>query len=121
MLQRDILAGCDVESSNNVLTYDSLVEIDVLTFQGPIHRGVRELIRRVNPYTACKCTKDQYEESFKRLSSLGLGKVSEEKSRNKKKTLVFEKLSIQEIAQDPLVLDRFPKQITYAEYESKRL
>ena len=70
MLQRDIFAGCDVESSNNVSTYNSLVDIDVLTFQGTIHRGVRGLIRRVNPYTGCKCNKDEYENSFKRLSKL---------------------------------------------------
>ena len=106
----------------NVSTYyDSLVDINVLTFQGPVHKGVCKLIRRVNLHTGCKCKKDEHKDSFKRLSLLGLGKVSEEKSRNKKKMLVFEKLSIQEIAQDPLVLDRFPKQITYAEYESKRL
>ena len=32
---------------------------------------------------------------------------------------MFENLSPQEIAQDPLVLDRFPKTLSCAEYESK--
>lgn len=59
-----------------------------------------------------------HEDSFHRLASYGLGKESKVKSKNKKIVLVFEKMSLVEIASNPLALDKFPNKIKFEQYES---
>ena len=59
-----------------------------------------------------------HEDSFNRLASFGLGKMSKAKSKNKKMILVFEKVSLVEIASNPLALDKFPNKIKFEHYES---
>ena len=82
--QRDIFAGECMEDNSGMGAFESNVDVDALLFKGSTHEGVRELIRRVNPHTGCKCAKGQCEDSFNRLASLGLGKVSNLKINNKK-------------------------------------
>ena len=89
--------------------------------RGDSHKGVSNLARRMTPYAGFKCTKEQYENSFNRLRSLGLVNLSNVASRNKNKILVFEKLSLVDISSDPVVLDEFPKKIKFSEHESNRI
>ena len=59
-----------------------------------------------------------YEDYFNRLASYGLGKVSNVKSKNKKIVLRYEKMTLVEIASNPLALDKFPNKIKFEQYES---
>ena len=71
-------------------TYNACADWDILAFKGSIHKSIRKFTKRINPYTACECATDEYERSFEILNSLGLGKLSETTSRNRKKIVAFE-------------------------------
>ena len=98
-----------------------MIDKDVLLFEGSVIKGVSSLAKRINPYSGMKATKEQYEESFRRLAASGLGKLSEVKSGNNKKFLEFVKLSVVEIADHPELLDKFfDNNIKFCDYELNR-
>ena len=68
-------------------------------------KGVKTLTKRCNPYSGLKNTKDQHEESSKRLSSVGLGKTETARGKNGKDYLIFTKVPLLDIVGNPGALD----------------
>ena len=66
-------------------TCGACTDLGILALKHSTRKVTRELASGENLCVACECTKDEYEKSFKRLNSLGLGKVSKMTSRNRKK------------------------------------
>ena len=116
--QRDILSDEEIKDTYNI-NLNNQIDKDVLLFEGKFHKGVKQLIRRKNQYSGQKHTKVEYEDSFKRLETRGIGIIKEMRSSNNTKYLQFDKKSIQDIATDPKSLDSFPKDVSFAEYNSK--
>ena len=96
---------------------ENQVDKDVLLFEGSFHKGLRRLVKCTNKYSGQKHKKAEYEDSFKRLASFGIGAIKEKKATNNTKYLHFTKKSVQEIASDPKSLDKFPKDVSFEEYD----
>ena len=98
-----------------MLICDSLINLDVLIFQGLMRKGIYDLTRTFNAHAACKCKKDKC-----KISSLGLGKVLEIISRNKKNASTPETSNARNFSRS--IIFRFlSKIIMLAKYKSKRL
>ena len=104
-------------SSNSVekLEIDNVkeddVDLDVLLFKGKVICGVKQLIARNNPFTGTRCSKKQYEDSFKRLHEKDISILTMKKHKNVKKVLHFEKKDLHEM--DAETLDNFPIKIIF--------
>ena len=84
---------------------DNSIDKDVSLYQVPAVEGVKSLTKRCNPYSGVKNTKDQCEESFKRLSSAGLGNTERARGKNGKGYLIFTKVPLLHIGGNPEALD----------------
>ena len=78
------------------------------------------LTKQNNPHSGIRCTADDRNRSFDRLAAKGLGKVACSVGRNNKTNKSFYKKSLDEIAKDAEILDRFPKSVSFLKYESNR-
>ena len=58
---------------------DNQIDKDVLLFEGKFHKGATQLVKRKNSHLGEKHKKLDYENSFKRLESRGIGSVEEKK------------------------------------------
>ena len=65
-----------------------------------------------------KGTKVQYEESFQRLRDKGLGSFEVTKAKNGVKISKFTKVSHFDIMINPIIADRFPKDVSFSEYKA---
>ena len=82
---------------------------------------MKNFIKRINPYSGIKGTKAQYEMGYKSLAVKGLGNVEEVIAKNGSKCLKFKKLAWFEIGNDPVLHDKFPRDISSVEYERMRM
>ena len=118
--QRDIFSRKFEKNTEIEALIEKNVDRDILLFKGDSHNGVRELIRRLNPFTKTKNAKSQCKQGFKRLAEAGLGKLTQEKSRNRISFLHFKKLPCSTIASNLSTAETFPKYISVIDYESSR-
>ena len=113
--QRDMLSGENTESEI-IEILDEKVDKDVLLHGGKEIKGASYLTKRKNPYSGNKHTKEEYETSFHRLHSHGIGLVTTKTGRNNKETKIFTKKNLAEIAMSPLSLDLWPSNVSFKAY-----
>ena len=85
-------------------------------FKGAIIKGASHFTKCNNPHTQTMITKEEYEESFKRLKSLGFGHV-EITTWNNKTCSIFKKKALRKIASDHEVLDKWQRNAPFKESE----
>ena len=113
--QRDMLSGENTESEI-IEILDEKVDKDVLLFSGKEIKGASYLTKRKNPCSGNKHTKEEYETSFHRLHSHGIGLVTTKTGRNNKETKIFTKKNLAEIAISPSCLDLWPSNVSFKAY-----
>ena len=117
--QRDILAGEHSYDASEQLI-DEIIDKDVLLFKGEKIKGASYFSKRNNPYSGMRCATEEYEKSFERLAEKGLGDIVITKGRNNKETKSFVKKPLIEIASNAAILDKFPKSVSFVQYENNR-
>ena len=117
--QRDVFA--DNEDSDKVRKYriQSKIDKDALLFNGDVIKGASYLTRRNNPHAQTKITKEEHEESFQYLESMGFGSIKTS-TRNNKTCYIHKKKCLSEIATNLDALDKWPKTVSFKEHEVKR-
>lgn len=90
---------------------------DVLLFKHNNIKGASVLTKRNNPCTGMKHTTVEYEEVFKHLDLLKLGKAEAKLSRNNASFLACAKKSCDEIAANIDAIDKWPKDVSVKQHD----
>jgi len=114
--QWDLLSGENYEDDEENCLKQSVVK-DVLLFKENFIKNASLLTKRNNPHTGIKHTTNEYEEVFKELSNIGLGKVKKETSGNHTEYHTFEKISYKDIIKSVETLDKWPKNVSIKDYD----
>ena len=97
---------------------DEKVDKDVLLFSRREIKGKFYLTKRKNSHSGNKHSKEEYETSFHRLHSHGIGLVTTKKGKTTRKKKMFTKKSLADIASSPSCLDLWPSNVSFEAYSN---